>query len=113
MVPDIKKLLKIIEEKLGWGESSAWQSNDFESLNQLILTETGISLSTSTLRRIWGRVDYKHLPSTTTLNTLAMFAGYKNWRMFLKQQNEIDTTIVNKSETPPGKLSRPSVPWIK
>lgn len=88
MLSDISELLrckKIIEQKLDWGQSENWQSTDFENLNQLILDATGVSLSISTLRRIWGRVEYNHLPSVTTLNTLAKFAGFQDWRSFVKQ----------------------------
>ncbi|MDQ6480112.1 hypothetical protein [Dyadobacter sp. LHD-138] len=88
MLSDISELLrckKIIEQKLDWGDSENWQSSDFENLNQLILDKTGVSLSVSTLRRIWGRVEYNHLPSVTTLNTLAKFAGFEDWRNFMKK----------------------------
>jgi hypothetical protein len=89
MLSDISELLrckKIIEQKLDWGNSENWQSSDFENLNQLILDKTGVSLSVSTLRRIWGRVEYNHLPSMTTLNTLAKFAGFEDWRNFIKKK---------------------------
>ncbi|MDB5091041.1 MAG: hypothetical protein JWR09_5035 [Mucilaginibacter sp.] len=85
MTSDIKKLLSIIEQQLDWGDPSAWQSRDFEVLSQLIYDKTKVSLSESTLRRIWGRVEYKHLPSATTLDTLAQFAGFESWRTFIKQ----------------------------
>ncbi|GLU54427.1 hypothetical protein [Dyadobacter frigoris] len=117
MLSDISELLrckKIIEQKLDWGESENWQSTDFENLNQLILDETGISLSISTLRRIWGRVEYNHLPSVTTLNTLAKFAGYNDWRSFVKQyvisnlnQPEISFETDRKITIPGKKLA-----WI-
>jgi hypothetical protein len=81
---DIKRLLTIIEQQLDWGEALSWQSRDFELLNQLILEKTKVSLSESTLRRIWGRVEYNHLPSTTTLDTLARFADFENWRAFIR-----------------------------
>ncbi len=81
---DIKHLLNIIEQQLDWGDTATWQSKDFEMLNQLIFDKTKVSLSASTLRRVWGRVEYNHLPSGTTLDTLAMFAGFTNWRAFLK-----------------------------
>src|SRR6267142_2663357 len=81
----IKQLLTIIEQQLDWGEATAWQSKDFELLNQLIFGKTKVSLSASTLRRIWGRVEYNHLPSGTTLDTLARFAGFESWRAFSKQ----------------------------
>ncbi|SHM04384.1 hypothetical protein [Mucilaginibacter sp. OK098] len=88
MTSDIQKLIAIIEQQLDWGDSSAWQSRDFEVLSQLIYDKTKVSLSESTLRRIWGRVEYKHLPSTTTLDTLAQFAGFENWRTFIKQNTD-------------------------
>lgn len=93
MQPDIKKLLAIIEHKLDWGETGAWQSKDFENLNQLILQQTGVSLSASTLRRVWGRVEYNHLPSTTTLDALARFAGFDSWRAFTKTALQPAVTI--------------------
>ncbi|MFB9842829.1 hypothetical protein [Mucilaginibacter ginsenosidivorans] len=81
----VKQLLSIIEQQLDWGESSRWQGKDFELLNQLILDKTKVSLSASTLRRLWGRVEYNHLPSSTTLDTLAKFAGFDNWRAFARK----------------------------
>ncbi|HEY2582145.1 MAG TPA: hypothetical protein VGI43_10065, partial [Mucilaginibacter sp.] len=84
MTYEIKKLLQIIEDQLGWGDAASWQSRDFETLNQLIFEKTKILLSASTLRRIWGRAAYNHLPSATTLDTLAKFADFETWRAFLK-----------------------------
>lgn len=81
---DLKQLLIIIEQQLDWGESATWQSKDFENLNELILEKTKVSLSASTLRRLWGRVEYNHLPSATTLDTLARFAGFENWRAYTR-----------------------------
>ncbi|MDB5022436.1 MAG: hypothetical protein JWP78_191 [Mucilaginibacter sp.] len=81
----IKQLLTIIEQQLDWGDATTWQSKDFELLNQLIFEKTKVSLSASTLRRIWGRVEYNHLPSGTTLDTLARFAGFESWRAFSRQ----------------------------
>ncbi|MDR6806118.1 hypothetical protein J2Y45_003310 [Dyadobacter sp. BE34] len=92
MVSEINELQRckaVIEDKLGWGPADSWQTVDFENLSELILKETGVSLSTSTLRRIWGRTEYNHLPSGTTLNTLARFAGASDWRAFVKQNKAI------------------------
>ena len=92
MTSEIRKLLQIIEDQIGWGDGETWQSKDFEILNQLIFEKTKVSLSASTLRRIWGRVEYKHLPSGTTLDTLSRFAGFENWRAFLKMHHLKDQT---------------------
>jgi hypothetical protein len=112
MSPEIEKLLKIIEEKLDWGTSDKWQSRDFENLNQLILDATGVSLSASTLRRLWGRVEYRHLPSGTTLDTLAKFAGYADWRNFTRQNTPSDAEV-SINESLPVKQSVKSRSWIK
>jgi hypothetical protein len=96
----IEQLLKIIEQRLDWGEADTWQSKDFENLNLLIFEKTKISLSASTLRRIWGRVEYHHLPSTTTLDTLARFAGFESWRAFARQQKPSEAPSNNTSNLP-------------
>jgi hypothetical protein len=103
MTSEIEKLLKIIEGQLGWGDAAAWQSRDFEILNQLIFEKTKVSLSASTLRRVWGRVQYEHLPSGTTLDALSRFAGFENWRTFLKTNgllNKTETITVRSKRTP-------------
>jgi hypothetical protein len=74
----------LIEEKVRWGDSSQWQNQDFEALSQRIFAETNVTLSVSTLKRIWGKVRYDSAPTATTLNTLAQFVGYENWREFRK-----------------------------
>ncbi|AQG79363.1 hypothetical protein AWR27_08545 [Spirosoma montaniterrae] len=65
---------------MGWGSSDHWQNRDFEQLSEQIRIETGVSLSVSTLKRLWGRVRYESSPNLTTLDTLAQFVGYDNWR---------------------------------
>ncbi len=73
------------EDHLGWGSSSEWTNQDFEKLGELIFEKTGVRLSASTLKRVWGKVKYESAPTLTTLNTLAQFSGYENWRNFRSQ----------------------------
>lgn len=85
MYPDHKLVLKCllqIEESLGWGASEKWHNDVFVELSERIQKETKVLLSPVTLKRVWGRIDYKSAPSITTLNTLAQFAGFQNWREF-------------------------------
>lgn len=85
MYPDhhlVKKCLQRIEEILHWGPSGEWHNEVFVELSERIQQSTQVLLSPTTLKRVWGRVHYKSAPSITTLNTLAMFAGYQNWRDF-------------------------------
>jgi hypothetical protein len=110
---DIKHLLNLVEQQLDWGDAATWQSKDFEMLNQLIFDKTKVSLSASTLRRVWGRVEYNHLPSGTTLDTLAVFAGFTNWRAFLKTVAHQHESL--KTEPPTlvkPAVSRPMYKWL-
>lgn len=101
----LKQLLGIIEQQLDWGNAASWQSKDFENLNELIFQKTKVSLSASTLRRVWGRVAYDHLPSGTTLDTLAKFAGYDNWRAFTKQNHTAESPKAELVTKPSEKIN--------
>jgi hypothetical protein len=76
----VRKCLLQIEEKLGWGPAGEWHSEVFVELSETIQKETHVLLSPTTLKRVWGKVNYKSAPSISTLNVLARFAGYANWR---------------------------------
>ena len=79
---DIQKLLNVIEHRLDWGAPAEWLGRDFDELHRRILESTGVSLSPSTLKRVWGRAQYSHEPSGVTLDTLARFAGFEDYRGF-------------------------------
>lgn len=81
----IKACLEEIEARLNWGSSANWSNYDFEKLSDLIAAETGVQLSVSTLKRIWGKVSYKNAPSLTTLHALARYLGYADWRAYQQQ----------------------------
>jgi len=86
-----------IEEKLGWGGADQWHNEVFTELSERIQEETDVMLSSTTLKRVWGRVNYKGRPSISTLNALSRFLGYANWRDF-KNQTNIEAPA--KKETP-------------
>lgn len=81
----IEKCRQLIEQKLAWGSSEYWQNQDYERLSERIFEVTNITLSTSTLKRVWGKVQYNSTPNLSTLNALAQFAGYENWRNFVTE----------------------------
>lgn len=83
---ELKDCLVKIEKKLGWGKSSGWSSYDFEKLSDNIHQGTGMKLSANTLKRIWGRLNYESDPSTTTLNILAQYLGFDDWRTFITKK---------------------------
>lgn len=81
----IKACLYEIETRLNWGPAANWGNADFEKLADLIAAKTGVQLSVSTLKRIWGKVSYNNAPSLTTLDTLAAFLNHANWRAYQQQ----------------------------
>lgn len=85
-IQTVELLKERIEEKVQWGKSDAWGNYDFEKLADMITEDTGVALSVSTLKRIFGRVNYSSSPSLTTLNTLSKFLKYEDWRDFSNSQ---------------------------
>ncbi|MEM6697300.1 MAG: hypothetical protein AAF806_07760 [Bacteroidota bacterium] len=79
-------LLKI-EQKLNWGSSDHWNTQDFEALSERLLEETQVLLSSTTLKRLWGKVQYHSSPNTKTLDALAQFIGEKNWRTYKQKED--------------------------
>jgi hypothetical protein len=93
----VKHCLAQIEEKLHWGPSTGWHNEVFSELSEKIQQQTQVLLSPTTLKRVWGKINYQSAPSITTLNTLAQFAGYQNWRDFKnKSKFKKSNTLRNK-----------------
>ncbi len=92
----LRVLLMKVEEKINRGSSEKWTNYDFEQLSESILEVTSVQLSTTTLKRIWGKVKYPHAPAIQTLNTLAQFTGFTDWRDF--ELKNSDLTKENKEE---------------
>lgn len=82
-----------IEQKLNWGNSLQWSNQDFELLEEEIARTTGTRLSVTTLKRIWGKVDYQNSPTVSTMNVLAQFLGYAHWRDY---QNKSRKQVADK-----------------
>lgn len=79
--PELQELLKQIE--LRYGEKVK-TSVDFECLSEDITFNTKQIISSSTLKRIWGYVDYKFLPRESTLDVLAKYIGQRSYSDFCK-----------------------------
>lgn len=78
----LKQCREEIELKLGWPPSGQWRDFEFTELGDQIYVVTSVQLSTTTLKRIFGKVKYGSLPSTSTLNALACYLGYDNWMAY-------------------------------
>ncbi|HEY4108375.1 hypothetical protein [Puia sp.] len=79
----LEQCKRLIEASLGWGDSSSWTNEDFETLSDRIAEKVSVRLSVSTLKRIWGKVKYDSSPTMATLNALARYAGFEGWRDLL------------------------------
>src|ERR1041385_5948278 len=78
---------RLIEEKLNWRPADEWRNYEFTELSEKILDATGVNLSATTLKRVFGKLKYDSLPSSATLNALAAFLGYSSWMDFKSKQN--------------------------
>ena len=86
----------LVEEKLNWGKSENWRHHDFETLSNKIFEETDVMLSSTTLKRVWGKLKYNSVPNSNTLNALASYIGFESWMEFRTKvdsdQSEHSTT---------------------
>ena len=74
---------KEVEKKTNWGPYQNWQNRDFIYLSDLIHEKTNERISVSTLKRIFGKNASKTLPKVSTLNALANFLDFNDWKEFL------------------------------
>ena len=98
---ELARCLSLIEAQLGWGPAEKWVNYDFEKLSDTIHASTGVRLSTTTLKRIWGKLKYNSAP---TLTTLSRFAGYEDWRTFKQSET---AKVANLENTPPAFTLKP------
>lgn len=84
----LKALINLTNANFGYPPTTP---TEFNKLCRSIESRTGRSISLSSIKRIWGYVNYSGFPSVTTLNNLAQFNGYADWSSFLKDDsNEAD-----------------------
>lgn len=75
----IEKLLSHVEKTFG---NSIRTPKQFESLRESIMQHTGVLLSATTLKRLWGYLDEQVAPRESTLDILASYAGWSSWKDF-------------------------------
>lgn len=83
---NITRCRLLIEKKIGRGSYLTWTNGDYEKLSEQITEELKEYISTSSLKRIFGKVNYASAPSISTLNILSRFVGYKDWYEFVNVQ---------------------------
>lgn len=72
-------LRHMVEARLGYTPKTPMA---LDKLGLLIHSTTGETISLSTLKRLWGYVPSKHVPSYHVLSILARFCGFKDWDDF-------------------------------
>lgn len=88
----LSSLCRRVEESAGL---AVLTPRGFESLSEAIFGRTGILLSPTTLKRIWGYLDEPMTPRRSTLDTLARFCGWKDYAHFLSgEAPEIESGTV-------------------
>ncbi len=77
--PEICELQRLVEQKFGRPLRS---SSDFEEISFYIRDDRGISISPSTLKRLWGYVNDTHNPRNQSLDALARYVGHNHFTDF-------------------------------
>ncbi|MDE7413033.1 MAG: hypothetical protein K2N05_04475 [Muribaculaceae bacterium] len=91
-------LCKKVEDTAGFIPTTPKQ---FEELAHRIFTHTGMSLSPTTLKRIWGYLDEPLSTRRTTLDILARFCGWQDYADFEKgylpeaESGKVGTKTIN------------------
>ena len=78
-IPELQYLLELVEKQYGRKLST---TTDFESLSVIIEKATGVLLSSSTLKRLYGYVSLNTVPRKTTLDILSRFIGNRDYETF-------------------------------
>ncbi len=77
-IPEIHVLLMQVESRFG----SVSRPADFTNLSEDIESATSELLSASTLKRLWGYVNYLSNPRLYTLDVLSRYIGYRDFGHF-------------------------------
>ena len=75
-------------------------SRHFNLLRDSIYGKTGILLSTTTLKRLWGYLDEPTKPSRHTLDSLSRYAGWSGWNALRRYATTCDGLRVLLRESP-------------
>lgn len=77
--PEIVELINTVEEKYG---KKLDTTNDFEAFSSFLYMQIKENISTSTLKRLWGYVNYPHYPRKATLDVLSRFVNFDDYKSF-------------------------------
>lgn len=98
------KIINLLKQKSGLLFDKA---GDFDLLSSLVFKETGRTIGVTTLKRLFNYINDERKASEYTLNTVALYLGYKDWGQFNHSVNndsiwgyQEDETVYIHSLTP-------------
>lgn len=107
----LKYCLNEIEQKLEWERSIVWTESNFKRLAELISEQSNISISSHTLKRLFGKLKYKEYynPQLATKDALVKFLGYNDWQNFvsIKKNEKTNDVLKEKNDKPKNKAFNP------
>lgn len=77
----------IIEDLKGKSGLLFDKAGDFSILSSLIFDETGRTIGVTTLKRLFYYIKDDRKASEYTLNTIALYVGYKSWEEYSASKN--------------------------
>jgi len=84
---DIIEFLKNeLEAKYNVNNRETWTHQDFLNLSGLIQEKSGIPISVSTLKRLYGKITSESVPRHSSLDAICVYLGYKNWYDFQQKK---------------------------
>lgn len=78
--PEIEELKRLVEERYGKKLST---TTDFDEFSLMLQRKHEISVSSSTLKRLYGYVGDSHNPRVQTLDALATYLEFKDYAGFV------------------------------
>ena len=102
--PEIVELLLQVEQKYQKGLRT---TTDFEEFSFYLSNQIGESISPSTLKRLWGYVNDNHESRIRTLDLLARYLGYTNFKDFT-----IDLKIKNNQNSSFFSVKQLQTEWL-
>jgi len=112
-VTALEQCKRLIEASINWGDAAFWTNEDFETLSDRIADKTSVTLSVSTLKRIWGKVKYDSSPTLATLNALARYAGFEGWRDFVAREATTPMPQTTEPASPALPVTQPQTAPIR
>lgn len=105
MTPEIEELKHLVEQKYG---RVLGTSTDFDEFSLHLKRTLGVSISPSTLKRLWGYVSDNHKPRCLTLDQLSQYIEHKSFHDFtqwLKTSTRYNSSFFNAQQLISNELS--------